>query len=104
MNQLLLYNAQHSVNMQHDSSGSRKALSSNPPPPQLPICGLLYPVVTHPPDDCLAYCSDGLLVAVSGVCVGSLPLGDLPAVETGKICISSTESFSAELAHTVNHA
>ena len=66
-------------------------------------CGL--PVVTHPQTiACLAYCSDGLLVAVSSVCVGSLPLGDLPAVETGKIHVYSNESFNAELAHTVNHA
>ena len=69
----------------------------------------MWPVISccdapPPQDDCLAYCSDGLFVAVSGVCVGSLPLGDLPAVETGKIRMFSTESFSAELAHAVNHA
>ena len=76
------------------------------PSPKIQICGLLISCCDTPPDDiaCLAYCSDGLLVAVSGVCVGSLPLGDLPAVETGKIHVYSNESFSAELAHTVNHA
>ena len=98
MNCLLLYNAQHSVNMQHNSSGSLKAACPSPPSTNM------WPVISccdapPPQDDCLAYCSDGLLVAVSGVCVGSLPLGDLPAVETGKIRMFSTESFSAELAH-----